>query len=145
MVSVTDRNKQKLELANSGYSMSYLDDWQPKTTLYRHKPSYDQSGNVVEDVGSTVKGVPGNPDYILKKAKIGLFGKKPGEDCECPWCEARNAKVDIDSLGGTDGEPPKESVECQQCGDTIEALTVSGAMSKLRAHIKTHDEVVTPA
>ena len=86
MAGITERNKMKDELINLGYSMRYIDEWQPKTTLYRHKPSLNVEGEVVMDTGTPVTGVPGNPDYVLKKAKIGLFPWKPGVSCDCKWC-----------------------------------------------------------
>tara|TARA_Y100000310_G_scaffold101322_1_gene99339 strand:+ start:123 stop:449 length:327 start_codon:yes stop_codon:yes gene_type:complete len=92
MVGITERNQQKLELTNVGFSLKYIDEWPPKTTLYRHKPSYDVSGVVAEGIGTTVKGVPGNPDYVLRKAKIGLFPWVPSESCECRWCSDRKSE-----------------------------------------------------
>ncbi len=59
MVGITERNQQKLELTNAGFSLKYIDEWQPKTTLYRHKASYTSEGEISQDVGSMVKGVPG--------------------------------------------------------------------------------------
>ena len=56
MVGITERNKQKLELANAGFSMGYIDDWQSKTTLYRHKPSYNNEGKIIGPVGTTITG-----------------------------------------------------------------------------------------
>mgnify|MGYP005826217155 CR=1 FL=1 len=90
MAGITERNRQKNELANIGYSLKYIDEWQPKTTLYRHKPSYYVSGEIAADVGTSVKGVPGNPDYVLKKSRIGQFPWQPGETCTCKWCVERN-------------------------------------------------------
>ena len=86
MAGITERNQQKNELANAGFTLRYIDEWQPKTTLYRHKPSYNIEGEITEDVGTTVRGVPGSPDYVLRKAKIGLFPWPPSESCACRWC-----------------------------------------------------------
>ena len=86
MAGITERNRQKEELTNIGFSMKYIDTWQPKTTLYLHKPSYNVSGEISADVGTAVKGVPGNPDYVLRKARIGLFPWIPSETCTCKWC-----------------------------------------------------------
>lgn len=88
MAGITERNQQKLELVNSGFSMRYIDEWQPKTTLYRHRASYSLTGVIDQEVGTTVKGVPGNPDYVLRKSKIGLFPWIPSDKCECRWCIA---------------------------------------------------------
>ena len=86
MAGITERNRQKNELASAGFTLRYIDEWQPKTTLYRHKPSYSVDGEIMEDVGTIVKGVPGNPDYVLRKSKIGLFPWPPGDKCSCKWC-----------------------------------------------------------
>ena len=81
----------KKELVDIGYSLKYMDEWQPKTTLYRHKPALDIKGNIVFDVGTFLEIVHGSPDYTLKKAKIGLFQWPPSDTCECRWCKERLA------------------------------------------------------
>ena len=91
MPGITERNQQKNALARAGFTLGYIDEWQPKTTLYRHKPSYNMEGDITEDVGTSVRGVPGSPDYVLKKALIGLFPWVPSENCTCEWCAERTA------------------------------------------------------
>jgi hypothetical protein len=91
MAGITERNRQKNELTSIGFSMRYIDEWQPKTTLYRHAPSYTVSGEMDSDVGTAVKGVPGSPDYVLRKARIGLFPWPPSDACVCQWCKEREA------------------------------------------------------
>ena len=81
----------KKELIEIAYSLKYMDEWQPKTTLYRHKPALDVEGNISFDVGTFIENVPGSPDYTLKKAKIGLFQWPPSDTCECRWCKERLA------------------------------------------------------
>jgi hypothetical protein len=61
-------------------------EWPPKTTLYRHKPGYNIDGEIVFEVGTTVVNVPGNPDYVLPKSRIGLFPWPPSSTCKCRWC-----------------------------------------------------------
>jgi hypothetical protein len=90
MAGISERNNQQNELGGLGYSLRYIDEWQPKTVLYRHKPDYNVDGDIVQDVGSAVKGIPGNPDYVLKKSKIGQFGWPPSESCTCRWCRSRD-------------------------------------------------------
>ena len=98
MAGITERNQQKNDLANAGFTLRYIDEWQPKTTLYRHRPSYNIEGEITEDVGTSVRGVPGSPDYVLRKAKIGLFPWLPSESCTCQWCADRKmADVAADS------------------------------------------------
>ena len=143
MVGITERNQQKLELANAGFSLRYVDEWIPKTTLHRHKPSYYVTGEVAEDVGSTIKGVPGNPDYVLRKAKIGLFPWAPGESCECQWCaEAATGRsverVVSEVVEIQDARSRPTSVSCPVCDYVSEGASLAGARSKLRAHAKGH-------
>ena len=102
MAGITERNRQKDELASVGFSLKYIDEWQPKTTLYRHKPSYNVDGEMTADVGTAVKGVPGSPDYVLRKSKIGLFPWPPSVGCTCRWCVA-SAPVPEEVLKGDDG------------------------------------------
>jgi hypothetical protein len=127
MVGITERNKQKLELANAGFAMKYIDDWQAKTTLYRHKPSYNNEGEISGAVGTAITGVPGNPDYVLRKAKIGLFPWKPGPECDCKWCR----ETDWKAL-----EPQTVTGFCDICGFKAEAKNTSGLGAKLAFHKK---------
>ena len=141
VTGITERNKIKAELAGLGYSMKYIDEWIPKTTLYRHKPSYYVSGGVAEDVGSTIKGVPGNPDYVLRKAKIGLFPWAPGESCECQWCVGRmagNAKAEpVEETPGAESNPAVE-IKCAVCDYKASGGSKVSAMSRLKVHAETH-------
>ena len=133
MVGITERNKQKLELANAGFSMGYIDDWQSKTTLYRHKPSYNNEGKIIGPVGTTITGVPGNPDYVLRKAKIGLFPWKPNQECDCTWCRETDWKAQ---------EPQTVKGFCDTCGVEAEAKNSSGIGAKLAFHKKSaHPDV----
>ena len=106
MAGITERNRQKNELASIGFSMKYIDEWQPKTTLYLHKPSYFVSGGIAADVGTSVKGVPGSPDYVLRKARIGLFPWRPSDECTCKWCAERSQeKEPVAQAAGTTSDP----------------------------------------
>ena len=152
MVGITERNQQKLELTNLGFSLKYIDESPAKTTLYRHKPSYDVSGVVAEGIGTTVKGVPGNPDYVLRKAKIGLFPWVPSEKCKCQWCVVAgyeqveepalsvvaSAPEPVRAVGTQDGRSKPAKIQCDVCGHVAEGASLSGAQSKLRGHAKSH-------
>ena len=125
VTGITERNKMKQELAGLGYSMSYIDDWQPKTRLYRHKPAYNTDGEISDAVGTYVDNVPGSPDYVLKKSQIGMFPWKPSESCECKWCRE----------GDWSPETPDGSRKfCDVCGLAVEAQNSAGASSKLTFH-----------
>ena len=136
MVNLSDRQRMRQELVAQGFSWEYVDEWQPKTTLYRHTPGLDIEGNEVFPVGSAIKGVPGSPDYVLKKSRLGLFPYLPSDTCECRWCIAR--KVDIEVPTEPVKAETEESVICQDCGEEVYALTKAGALSRLRVHMKTH-------
>ena len=136
MVNLSDRQRMRQELVAQGYSWEYVDEWQPKTTLYRHAPGLDIEGNEVSPVGSTIKGVPGSPDYVLRKARLGMFPFPPADTCECRWCVAR--KVDVKIPLEPEDLEPQESVVCQDCGEQVFALTKAGALSRLRVHTKIH-------
>ena len=111
MAGITERNQQKNELANNGFSLRYIDEWQPKTTLYRHKPSYNVDGEITEDVGTTVRGVPGSPDYVLRKSKIGLFPWPPNVGCTCRWCAGNRPEQEVPSVAESVSNPPDSSQE----------------------------------
>ena len=136
MVTTKDRVELREELVAQGYSWEYVDGWQPKITLYRHTRKLNPTGDVVDDVGSKVANLPGNPDYVLKKAKLGMFPYPPSDTCECRWCSVRQ----VNDVPATEPEeePSQESVICQTCGESVSALTKAGALSRLRVHIKAH-------
>ena len=136
MANITERNKQKVDLANIGFSMKYIDEWQPKTTLYRHNPTYNDSGEIVGKVGSPVRGVPGNPDYVLRKAKIGMFPWEPSESCTCQWCDTPTETIQIVE------ETSSSTKTCDVCGFVAEAANAAGASSKVTFHKrKEHPDV----
>ncbi len=136
MVNLSDRQRMRQELVAVGYSWEYIDEWQPKTTLYRHTPGLDINGNEVFPVGSSIKGVPGSPDYVLRKSRIGMFPFLPSDTCECRWCKARSVNVEIPTKPNK--AEPQESVTCQECGEEVSAVTKAGALSRLRVHTKSH-------
>ena len=136
MVNLSDRQRMRSELVAVGYSWEYIDEWQPKTTLYRHTPGLDINGNEVFPVGSAIKGVPGSPDYVLRKSRIGMFPFLPGDTCECRWCSANRVNVEVTEE--PKNEEPQESVDCQECGEPVYAVTKAGALSRLRVHMKSH-------
>ena len=94
MVIYKDRNSTRQELVSAGYAWEYMDSWQPKSTLYRHADGLNGQGEVVHPYGSTIEGVPGNPDYVLRKARIGFFPYPPNEHCNCKWCTERAVTID---------------------------------------------------
>jgi len=108
-MTTKERTDLRQELVSSGYSWEYIDEWPAKTTLYWHRD------NGVKAVGSTVSGVPGNPDYVSRKARIGLLQWPPSEACTCRWCvERKGNDTDVAALqkssGRTAGSPQAASV-----------------------------------
>ena len=111
MVGITERNKHKQGLISVGFSLGWIDQDRPKVTLYRHKASYNAEGCMSEDIGTTVRGVPGEHGYVLSKAKIGLFPWAPGESCKCQWCSVSKTQVVVETVEDR-GEPVlSEAVE----------------------------------
>ena len=125
---ITERNKLKQELAGLGYSLKYIDEWSPKTRLYRHKASYNVVGEVMDDVGTYMDNVPGNPDYVQRKAKIGLFTWKPGPECQCKWC--------AEGFKSIENKSDKVSESCNLCDFSTSAVNKLGLSSKMRAHAR---------
>ena len=113
MVGITEYNKMKNELIGLGYSLKYIDEWQPKTILYRHKPSYFAEGGIADEVGTFIENVPGNPDYVMRKAKIGLFTWPPSNTCECRWCVSADPSRSIggETVEAINDPPPEEEPE----------------------------------
>ena len=135
MVTTSERQKQRKELGEAGYAWDYVDGWQPKTNLYRHAPGLSATGETVFPVGSLVKGVPGSPDYVLRKARIGMFQRPPGDTCECRWCVERAVEEKQEVSNAETGN----SQECEACGIEISTSGNKGALaSKMRSHMKQH-------
>jgi len=124
MTGIAEFNKQKQELVSVGFSMDWIDQDRPKVMLYRHKASYNVEGIMSEDVGSTLKGVPGSPDYVLRQAKKGQFPWPPSESCECRWCNERrssgsesraSASAPEDTAEKKEETPIKGNFPCDEC------------------------------
>ena len=135
MVTTSERQKQRKELGEAGYAWDYVDEWQPKTNLYRHAPGLNINGDISSPVGSLVKGVPGSPDYVLRKARIGMLQHPPGDTCECQWCVERAVEAKQVVSNAKTGN----SKECEVCGLEISTSGNKGALaSKMRSHMKQH-------
>ena len=137
MVTTTERQAERAELVSQGYAWEYIKEWQPKITLYRHAPGMDMEGNEAFPVGTPIKGLPGNPDYVRRKGRLGMLPSPPSASCECKWCVAR--RVHAEPVTDTGEEfTDEESIPCHECGEQVAALTKSGALSRMRVHMKTH-------
>ena len=109
-IGMQEYNKVKNELMGLGYSMRYVDEWQPKTRLYRHKAAYNVDGDLTDEVGTYTDNVPGDPRYLLRKARIGMFGFPPSETCTCKWCNENNetqvaVKTEVVKVAPESGAP----------------------------------------
>ena len=136
-LTTKERTDLRKELVSQGYAWEYVDEWQPKTTLYLHAPKLNEQGDVVKPAGSKVENLPGSPDYVLGKARLGMLPYPPSSTCECRWCAVYNVKAEV-KTESEDGKVEEESVVCQDCGDSVSALTKAGALSKMRVHMKVH-------
>ena len=138
VTGITERNKMKTELASIGYSLKFIDDWKPKMTFYRHKPSYNVEGEMTDDIGTSIPNLPGNPDYVARKARIGMLPYPPSDTCECKWCAVGNVNKDKVTDSGEKVDEMPESATCSECGKVERALTSQAAQMKIRVHLKTH-------
>jgi hypothetical protein len=93
-MTTKERTDLRTELVSQGYSWNYIDEWQSKITLYRHREIKNPGGEVVSVAGTKVEGLPGNPDYVSKKARQGLLQWPPSDSCTCGWCMSRREKTD---------------------------------------------------
>ena len=134
MVTTKERTEIRAELVSQGYSWEYIDGWQPKITLYRHR-EIKNGEEVVSPVGTKVENLPGNPDYVLRKSRLGLLPYPPSDPCECRWCEVRAVKIETEVKEDKE-ESVSEYISCQECDEEISASTKAGALSRLRAHVK---------
>ena len=135
MVQYKDRRGMRQELAASGYKMEYLDEWQPKTTLYRHAPGMTVNGAVAFPVGSEVKNVPGNPDYVIRKAKIGMLPYPPNDACACKWCQERAVKEEPEDILGT------TTCGIEECSGISTSETEHGRKNGRKLHRQAKHEV----
>ena len=87
-IGTRERIQLRDELTSQGYHWDYIDEWQPKVTLYRHRALISPSGDVVSPAGTALPNLPGNPDYVSKKTRIGLFTWPPSDSCQCRWCRS---------------------------------------------------------
>ena len=107
-ISTSERTALRDELVSQGYSWEYIDEWQPKITLYRHRELKNPNGEIASEVGTKIEGLPGNPDYVTKKAKRGLLQWPPSASCECQWCQESFKAPKVEQKT-TDGEEEKSS------------------------------------
>ena len=96
-LTTSERTEIRDELSRAGYAWKYIDEWQPKVTLYRHKEMENSKGDVVSKVGTKLENLPGNPDYVNRKAKQGLLAWAPSDGCTCRWCAERKEKQQPES------------------------------------------------
>jgi hypothetical protein len=138
MVTTAERQQLREELVSQGYAWDYIDSWQPKTVLYRHAPGLDVNGKVSSPVGTPIKGVPGNPDYVARKSRLGMLPYPPTENCECRWCLGRRGSTPEVAVAESPTSVEEIVIKCDQCEFEAKGVTTPGAMSRLRVHSKTH-------
>jgi hypothetical protein len=92
-IGTKERTELRDKLVSAGYDWNYIDEWQPKVTLYRHCAAYSPSGAEVSPRGTALHNLPGHPDYVQRKMRIGLFTWPPSDTCQCQWCVAATSKT----------------------------------------------------
>jgi hypothetical protein len=138
MVTTKERTDMRKELVARGYAWEYVDEWQPKVTLYRHADMIGADGTLVKPAGTAVERLPGNPDYAIRKAKLGMLPFPPGKKCNCKWCSDINPGIDSEVKEPEITQPSEDnSATCPDCGIVISAKSGANAISRLRSHVKT--------
>ena len=110
-ITTKERTELRQELVGQGYSWKYIDEWQPKVTLYRPRALTTPSGETVSPVGTALVNLPGNPDYVSRKARLGLLPWKPSTNCDCRWCAKNRPEQEVTSVAESISNPPESSQE----------------------------------
>jgi len=100
-MNTVERTYLKGELAKMGIKGDYLDSWQPRGPMWRHKPQLNISGNEVQPAGIEIPNQPLLWDHQLRMAvRIGALPWKPSKDCGCKLCRERDwSKVTVNEEG----------------------------------------------
>ena len=105
-----DVQKRKLilsELGSQGYSVreswAVVNGDNPKTSVWMHKPSYTQSGELNQRVGTLVSNQPCSGDYMMMLSRLGKLPWQPSPTCKCKACRERDWAVteEMDEDGNT--------------------------------------------
>ena len=104
-IGTKERTELRDKLVSQGYDWKYIDEWQPKVTLYRHCPVKSPKGEIISPRGTAIKNLPGHPDYVHKKTKIGLFQWPPSDTCACRWCVEESKASTKTKIVEVDGIP----------------------------------------
>ena len=88
-ITTRERTELRKDLVGQGYHWDYIDEWQPKVSLYRHRAMISPSGELVSAVGTKLDNLPGNPDYVNRKGRQGLYPWPPGDNCTGRWSATR--------------------------------------------------------
>ena len=131
MVTTRERTQMRSELNAQGYAWEYIDEWQPKITLYRHVAKVNPDNQeVIEPIGHPVVNLPGNPDYVLRKSRIGLLPYPPGDTCAGRWCSSRAASKQPKAT------PAETRCEVEGCSWVATAATERGRKGSLSLHVR---------
>jgi len=106
-LTTRERTELREELVGQGYSWEYIDEWQAKTSLWRHRAQVSPSGEVVSEVGTKLDNLPGDPAYVNSKARQGLLRWPPGDSCSCRWCAQRKGESPTQEATAPDTEAPE--------------------------------------
>ena len=137
-LTTKDRTELREELVGQGYSWEYIDEWQPKITLYRHAAKMSTNGDMISPAGTAVKGLPGNPDYVARKAKLGMLPYLPNDTCVCRWCADGKPKSQAATVTEEEDDSQLVKLKCSKCSYFTTSSSKAGALSALRAHSKAH-------
>jgi len=137
------RAEVRQELTSLGYSAQYMNSWQPKVTMYLHKPIVNDAGTITLPVGTPMLNQPGYPDHVARKSRLGWLTWEPSADCKCKSCRERPVEIDVVP---TETEADTVSLKCDLCDFVSESVSNLGAHSRLRGHKRrVHIQEAVPA
>ena len=158
-MNTKERSELKRELAKMGIKGDYLNGWQPREDLWRHKPGLNNFGKEVFRAGAVVANQPSLWDHKLRMAVRGILPWKPNALCQCKACRERDwdraiidedgqiTMMDVDAFESFEDAPEPEVVSdrpaCPEddCGFVVRADSKNPS-SSLRFHRRSHKAVV---
>jgi len=157
-MDLAERNRLKAELRKMGIKGEYLDSWQPREDLWRHKPQLNNNGKEIKPAGAVVPNQPSDLDHKMRLAIRGILPWKPDKTCMCKGCRERDwdraiindeghisvpdvaEESPFEAFEAPEGALP-ERLKCDDCDYVVKADNKRPAAS-LRLHRRKHKETV---
>lgn len=89
-MDTAERSRLKEELGKLGIQGDYLESWQRREDLWRHRPQLNISGIESKPAGTVVPNQPSDMDHKYRLAVRGVLPWKPSRACACKACRERD-------------------------------------------------------